>query len=143
MDDEEYNDLTYNQPKFYETAYYAGYFDVTSMDVLNRFRKSLWPFCSKSGIYEDEDHIDLYGPFWILITLVVEIAIVGFINHHIELATLEIEVLQGKVSGQSRSYAYYSLDKVARCGFVVFFYFVLNPLFMMLIIKYTLSINEV
>ena len=57
------------------------------MEVLNRLRKSIWPFCSKHGIYEDDDKLDLYGPLWIMITLVVEIAIVGFINYHIDIAT--------------------------------------------------------
>jgi hypothetical protein len=62
------------------------------MEVLDRLRKSLWPFCSKHGIYIDDDKIELYGPFWIMITLVVEIAIVGFINYQIDLATVAIEL---------------------------------------------------
>lgn len=142
-DDDEFNQFSYNQPKFYETAFYAPYFNVSTMDVLSRLRKSLWPFCTKNGIYDDDDKVDLYGPIWIMITLIVEIAIVGFINHHIELATLEVEVLNGKLSNQSRSYAYYSLDKVAKCAFVVYFYFLLNPLFILLIVKYTMNIAEI
>jgi hypothetical protein len=137
--------LSYDQPKFYETAFYAPYFNVSTMEVLNRMRKALWPFCTKTGIYEDEvsEVVDLYGPIWIMITLIVEIAIVGFINHHIELATLEIEALQGHLSNQSRSYAYYSLEKVARTAFVVYFYFMLNPLLVMLITRYTMEIPDV
>jgi len=55
-------------------------------------RKAVWPFCSKHGIYEDDDRIDLYGPIWIMITLVVEVAIVGYINYHIAQAALELEL---------------------------------------------------
>jgi hypothetical protein len=49
------------------------------MDILNRLRKSIWPFCSKSYLFKDDDNIDLYGPLWVMLTLIVEIAIVGFI----------------------------------------------------------------
>jgi hypothetical protein len=38
--------------------------------------------------------------------------------------------------------AYYSLTKIARAGFVVIAYFILNPLLLMLIIKYVLMIPE-
>ena len=38
--------------------------------------------------------------------------------------------------------AYYSLTKIARAGFVVIAYFLLNPLLLMLIIKYVLMIPE-
>jgi hypothetical protein len=40
------------------------------------------------------------------------------------------------------SMAYYSLTKIARAGFVVISYFLLNPLLLMLIIKYVLMIPE-
>jgi len=110
-------------------------------------RKSVWPFCSKHGIYEDDDRIDLYGPIWIMITLVVEVAIVGYINYHIAQAALQLELQNGHhVNGTivgTRSFAAYSLEKVARSSFVIFFYFTLNPLMEMLIIRYTLNIEEV
>jgi hypothetical protein len=66
--------------------------------VLHRLRKSLWPFCSKSQLFEDDDKVDLYGPIWIMITLIVEIAIVGFIDYQIDVATLAIEVKGGKIA---------------------------------------------
>ncbi len=55
-------------------------------------RKSLWPFCSKSGIFGESDEMDLYGPIWIMITLIVEIAIVGYINHIVHQASIDIEI---------------------------------------------------
>ena len=85
---------------------------MSTYGVLQRMRKSLWPFCSKSGIFEDEDCIDLYGPLWIMITLIVEIAIVGYINYHIEQAALELELANGHLAGTivgTRSFAAYSL----------------------------------
>lgn len=111
------------------------------MEVMTRLRKALWPFCSKAGIFEDEDRVDLYGPVWIMITLIVEIAIVGFVNYHIEQATMAIELQGGMMP--THSLAYYSLEKVARSAFVIYFYFVLNPLLLLLIIKYVMNVAEV
>jgi hypothetical protein len=88
----------------------------------------------------DEDRVDLYGPIWIMLTLIVEIAIVGFINYHIDVATMTIEMKGGVIPKMSM--AYYSLTKIARAGFVVISYFLLNPLLLMLIIKYVLMIPE-
>lgn len=64
---------------------------------MNRLRKSLWPFCSKTMLFEDSEGkgVDLYGPIWIMLTLIVEIAVVGFINYQIDVATLAIELKGG------------------------------------------------
>lgn len=134
-----YNNI--GQTKFYQLAHYQGYFNVTSFDVLNRMRKSLWPFCSKSTLFDDEDKVDLYGPIWIMLTLIVEIAVVGFINYQIDVATMAIELKGGKIPQQNM--AYYSLTKIARAGFVCVAYFILNPLLLMLLIKYVMMIHEV
>ncbi len=93
--DEIYQEMTMNQAKFYQLGYYQQYFNVSTLDVMHRLRKSLWPFLSKTSIFEDEDRIDLYGPIWIMVTLIVEIAIVGFINYQIDIATLAFELKSG------------------------------------------------
>jgi hypothetical protein len=46
---------------------------------------------------EEGKGIDLYGPIWIMLTLIVEIAVVGFINYQIDVATLAIELKGGKI----------------------------------------------
>jgi hypothetical protein len=114
---------------------------VTTYDVLNRLRKSLWPFCSKSTLFVDEDRVDLYGPIWIMLTLIVEIAVVGFINYQIDVATMAIELKGGRIPHQQM--AYYSLTKIARAGFVCIAYFLLNPLLLLLMIKYVLMVPQV
>lgn len=129
------------QPKFYEIENYAKYFNVGTFDVLNRLRKSIWPFCSKSMLFDDDDRVDLYGPIWIMLTLIVEIAVVGFINYQIDVATMAIE-LKGGVIPRYNS-AYYSLTKIARAAFVCIAYFIANPFLLMLLIKYVLMIDEV
>ena len=105
---------------------------------MNRLRKSLWPFCSKSTIFEDDDKVDLYGPIWIMLTLIVEIAIVGFINYQIDVATMAIELKGGQIPQNLMTV--YSLTKIARAGFVCVAYFILNPLLLLLLIKYVLMV---
>ena len=68
---------------------------------------------------EDKDGkggVDLYGPIWIMLTLIVEIAIVGFINYQIDVATLAIELKGGVIPHYQM--AYYSLTKIARAAFL-------------------------
>jgi hypothetical protein len=93
-------------------------------------RKSLWPYCTKEGIFRDSDSPDLYGPFWIMITLVVQIAIIGYINHQVDQQTLDIEMANTNSKlPVARSVVYYSLQKVARLSFIIVFYFIAMPLF--------------
>jgi hypothetical protein len=125
--------------KFYQIQHYQAYFDVTTFDVMNRLRKSLWPFCSKTTLFVDEDKVDLYGPIWIMLTLIVEIAVVGFINYQIDVATMAIELKGGIIPSQQM--ASYSLTKIARAGFVCVAYFFLNPLLLLLLIKYVLMVS--
>lgn len=76
-----------------------------------------------------------------MITLIVEIAIVGFIDYQIDVATLAIELKGGKIS--QNIFAMYSLEKVARAGFVCVAYFLLNPLMLLLLIKYVLWVPDI
>lgn len=78
----------------YQLAHYGGYFDVSTSDVLFRLRKAILPFCAKAKILEGEKY-DLYGPIWIMITLIVEIAIVGFISYQIDIANMVFEMKHG------------------------------------------------
>jgi len=127
--------------KFYQIEHYKEYFNVKTYDVLGRLRKSLWPFCSKTSLFVDEDRVDLYGPIWIMLTLIVEIAVVGFINYQIDVAAMAIEIKEGYVPKQML--ASYSLTKIARAGFVCIAYFLLNPLLLLLLIKYVLMVDQV
>jgi hypothetical protein len=92
-------------------------------------------------MFEDDDRIDLYGPIWIMSTLIVEIAIVGFINYQIDITTMAIELKGGKIP--MNVFAVYSLEKVARAAFVCVAYFLLNPLLLLLLIKYMLWVPDI
>ena len=84
--------------KFYEVAHYGGYFDVSTSDVLFRLRKALWPFCAKNKLIED-DKYDCYGPIWIMATLIVEIAIIGFVINQIDVEKMIYEIKHGHAPG--------------------------------------------
>lgn len=113
---------------------------MTTFDVLLKLRKSIWPFCSKSRIFVDEDIVDLFGPLWVMLTLIVEIAIVSFIVYQIDIATMALEFKNGNFIVKNLSY---SMMKVAQNAFVIIAYFILNPLMMMLLIKYILWVPQV
>ena len=51
-----------------------------------RIKKSLWPYGSER-IFARESY-DLYGPIWIMITLIIMITIIGFIRHQIHLSNV-------------------------------------------------------
>jgi len=55
--------------------YYKVFFNVGTKDVASRLVRSLLPF--RSNFYARGEVPDLYGPFWIVTTLVVILAITG------------------------------------------------------------------
>lgn len=75
-------------PHFLSFSFYQQYFDVDTVQVQNRIINSLIPRFNSNFII---DHIqpipDLYGPFWISITLIFSIAIFGNFAHYIQGAT--------------------------------------------------------
>lgn len=106
-----------------------------------RLRKALFPFiCSKRPLLDD-DNYDLYGPIWIMITLIIEITIVGFINYQIDVETMMFEIKHGKTPTNYLSL--YSLEKVGRAAFVMIGYFILNPLMLYLLAKYVVWVQYI
>lgn len=104
------NDLMNSSSKFWQLRYYAPYFNVSTFDVMMKLRKSIWPFCSKARIFVDEDIVDLFGPLWVMLTLIVEIAIISFVTYQIDIATMALELKNGTVSSKTIAY---SMLKVA------------------------------
>lgn len=76
-----------------------------------------------------------------MVTLIVEITIVGFINYEIEVETLMYEIKHGKAATGYMSL--YSLTKVARAAFVMIAYFVFNPLMLYLLSKYVVFVEYI
>ena len=61
----------------------APYFDVNTSDIKSRLRASLLPFNQKF-IAEYTVKPDLYGPFWLIWTLVVVLTISGNLSRYME-----------------------------------------------------------
>ncbi|XP_012281321.1 protein YIPF1 [Orussus abietinus] len=65
-----------SQPSFWTIEYYKKFFDVDTNDVVERIKRSMAPHISGNYL---ETHIrprpDLYGPFWICVTLVFALGI--------------------------------------------------------------------
>ena len=61
----------------------APYFDVTTKDIKQRLLASLMPFNQKFYM-EYQKKPDLYGPFWIIWTLVVVLTIAGNLSRWFE-----------------------------------------------------------
>lgn len=68
----------------WSVEYFQRFFDVDTVDVKNRIIGSLLP--RKSNLLKDEMKLrpDLYGPFWISVTLVFTIAISGNIANYLQ-----------------------------------------------------------
>ena len=61
--------------KYCRVRHYQKYFDVTTKQVWVRIFKAVVPF-SRKPIF-DTPRVDLYGPFWIIVTLIIVVAIVA------------------------------------------------------------------
>jgi hypothetical protein len=90
---------------------------------------------------EGAKSINFYGSIWIMLTIIVRIAVVGFINYEIDIPTLAI-----KLKGRKKNHylnAHYSLKKIARAAFKRIKKFILNALLLMRLIESIQLKNEV
>ncbi|KAL0993226.1 hypothetical protein UPYG_G00104900 [Umbra pygmaea] len=63
---------------FWTFEYYQSFFDVDTMQVLDRVKGSVMPLPGRNFIKHTlRSSPDLYGPFWICVTLVFSVAISG------------------------------------------------------------------
>lgn len=103
---------------FWTLAFYQQFFDVDTTTVRDRLIYSMVPVPGKSFL---EHHIrprpDLYGPFWICVTLVFSIAISGNMA----------DFLQTSVDENASSNWHYDFHKVSLAATAVFSYAALLP----------------
>jgi len=103
---------------FWTLAFYQQFFDVDTTDVKNRLLYSMVPVPGKSFL---QHHIrprpDLYGPFWICVTLVFSIAISGNLA----------DFLQKSVDPEQSIKWHYDFHKVTLAATAVFSYAGLLP----------------
>uniref|UniRef100_A0A671PCN8 Protein YIPF n=1 Tax=Sinocyclocheilus anshuiensis TaxID=1608454 RepID=A0A671PCN8_9TELE len=63
---------------FWTFEYYQSFFNVDAMQVLDRIKGSVMPLPGRNFVkHHIRNNPDLYGPFWICVTLVFSVAISG------------------------------------------------------------------
>ncbi|KAF7698280.1 protein YIPF2 [Silurus meridionalis] len=67
---------------FWTFEYYQSFFNVDTFQVLNRIKGSLLPFPGRNFVkHHIRSNPDLYGPFWICVSLVFSVAISGNLSN--------------------------------------------------------------
>ncbi|XP_043222727.1 protein YIPF1-like isoform X1 [Amphibalanus amphitrite] len=98
--------------------YYRRYFNVDTSDVRDR---CLWSMVPKPGTNFLKDRLqqnpDLYGPFWIGVTLVISIAVMGNLANYLQVA-----------AAGDRYHWRYDFHKLTLAATVVFCYSCLVPI---------------
>ncbi|XP_056609867.1 protein YIPF2 isoform X2 [Triplophysa dalaica] len=63
---------------FWTFAYYQSFFNIDTVQVLDRIKGSVIPLPGRNFVrHHIRSNPDLYGPFWICVTLVFSVAIMG------------------------------------------------------------------
>ncbi|XP_011167194.2 protein YIPF1 [Solenopsis invicta] len=75
------------QPNFWTVEYYQKFFNVNTNDVLERLKRSMIPHGSDNYLITHiRPNPDLYGPFWVCVTLVFAIAISENVANYLQTA---------------------------------------------------------
>lgn len=102
---------------FWTFEYYQSFFNVDTMQVLDRIKGSVMPLPGRNFVkHHIRNNPDLYGPFWICVTLVFSVAISG------DLYTFLNEM------GEPRFHYRPQFNKVSIAAVTVFLYAWLVPL---------------
>jgi len=106
---------------FWTFAFYQQFFDIDTVDVKNRVMYSMVPMPGKSFLqYHIRPRPDLYGPFWVCVTLVFSIAISGNMSDYLQ------KSFQTPDSDHTFAW-HYDFHKVSLAAMVVFSYASLLP----------------
>ena len=70
-----------SKQRLFEASFYQHYFDIDTIQVLSRIRKTLYP--RFEGSFFENEKPDLYGPFWSATTLILAIGIAGSLGSYL------------------------------------------------------------
>uniref|UniRef100_A0A0C9RY25 Protein YIPF n=2 Tax=Fopius arisanus TaxID=64838 RepID=A0A0C9RY25_9HYME len=116
---------------FWTVEYYQKFFNVDTNDVLQRIKKSMIPHGTDNYLLSHiRPNPDLYGPFWICVTLIFAIAVSGNLANY----------LQASYTGQHHwRYEFHIVSYAATC---IFLYVWLLPLVIWAAVKWTNQPND-
>lgn len=111
---------------FWTIEYYQKFFNVNTNDVLERLKRSMVPHGRDNYLITHiRPNPDLYGPFWVCVTLVFSIAISGNVANYLQTA------------GTSKHHWRYDFHVVSYAATCIFLYAWLLPLALWGAIKWT------
>ncbi|CAG9856333.1 unnamed protein product [Phyllotreta striolata] len=115
-----------SEKAFWTLEYYQKYFDVDTADVIERIMASITPKWENTLKRHLREKPDLYGPFWISITLIFSIAISGNIANYLQHAN-------------SDYHWKYNFHAVSVAATVIFLYVVLVPFLLWGLLKWSIK----
>lgn len=92
-----------SKQRLFEASFYQHYFDIDTIQVLSRIRKTLYP--KFEGSFFENEKPDLYGPFWSATTLILAIGIAGSLGSYLTGASRWAEAGSVVVSGACLVYS--------------------------------------
>lgn len=111
---------------FWTIEYYQKFFNVKTNDVVERIKRSMFPHNTDNYLISHiRPNPDLYGPFWICVTLIFSIAISGNLANYLQTAN------------SSKYHWRYEFHIVSYAATCIFLYAWLLPLMLWGVLKWT------
>lgn len=114
---------------FWSIKYYQKYFDVDTSDVLERILASITPKWDNTLKHHLRTKPDLYGPFWISVTLIFTIAISGNIANYLQHAS-------------AKYHWKYDFHLVSYAATTIFLYVTLVPFILWGLLKWSVQVAD-
>lgn len=115
---------------FWSIEYYQKFFDVDTKDVVERIVASVTPKWDNKLKHHLRTKPDLYGPFWITVTLIFTIGISGNISNYLQHAN-------------SNYHWKYDFHLVSYAATAIFVYVTLVPFVLWGMLKWSSQLNDV
>lgn len=115
---------------FWTIKYYQKFFDVDTKDVAERIIASVTPKWDNKLKHHLLTKPDLYGPFWISVTLIFTIAISGNIANYLQHAN-------------TKYHWKYDFHLVSYAATTIFLYITLIPFLLWGLLKWSSQLNDV
>ncbi|RZB39493.1 YIPF1, partial [Asbolus verrucosus] len=114
---------------FWTIEYYQQFFNVDTKDVVERIIASITPKRDSTLKYHLRDKPDLYGPFWISVTLIFTIAISGNIANYLQHANTQYHWK-------------YDFHLVSYAATAIYIYVLLVPFVLWALLKWSSDVND-
>ncbi|KOC66900.1 Protein YIPF1 [Habropoda laboriosa] len=124
------------QRNFWTIEYYQKYFNVNTNDVVERIKRSMFPHGTENYLISHiRPNPDLYGPFWICVTLIFSIAICVNLGSYLQMFKLP-------ANNGVKYHWKYEFHIVSYAATCIFLYAWLVPLTLWGALKWTASTRD-